>query len=231
MRIPRNHERLAIYGMTGSGKTTAALWHLSQRNFDQMPWVILDFKRDEHLAGIVGARILPRGSMAPTEPGIYIARPLPQADDVWVESLFWSIHAQGRTGVYVDEGYMVPRNSKAFDAILTQGRSLQIPAIVLSQRPVWLNRFVTSESEFHQIFFLNHQADRDTVQQWTPAFDMERLPRYASYYYNVSDREFDKLKPLPKAEIVLDWINARLEDLEDYGPDVHLALRHPHRFI
>ena len=43
----------------------------------------------------------------------------------------WEIWKRGGIGVYVDEGYMVGNNNPAFRAILTQGRSKEIPAIVL----------------------------------------------------------------------------------------------------
>jgi hypothetical protein len=202
-----------MYGMTGSGKTVAALWHLSERDFMEKPWVILDFKGDSHIAAIK-AIPLPSGSKAPTEPGIYVARPIPEADEAWTEDLLWNIWQNGHTGVYVDEGYMIGTKSKAFNALLTQGRSKGIPMITLSQRPVWLSRFVISEAEFHQVFFLSDQQDREIIQRFIPHDITERrLPKYHSWYYDVSEDDFTGLKPVPRPALIREKINAELEDL------------------
>jgi hypothetical protein len=214
VRLPEDDERLTVYGMTGSGKTVAALWHLSERDFTAMPWVVLDFKGDSHIAGI-HAVPLPSGAKVPSEPGIYVARPIPETDEAWVDDLLYSIWHQGNTGLYVDEGYMIGAQSKPFNALLTQGRSKGIPMITLSQRPVWLSRFVVSEAEFHQVFFLSDSADRDIVQRFIPHDITERrLPRFHSWYYNVADNEFEGLKPVPKPSVIRERINADLETLK-----------------
>jgi hypothetical protein len=210
--------------MTGSGKTVAALWHLSERDFTERPWLILDFKGDSHIARI-HAKVLPSGATVPREPGIYVARPLPDSEDVWVEDLLWSVWKQGNTGLYVDEGYMIGTKSKAFNALLTQGRSKNIPMITLSQRPVWLSRFVISEAEFHQVYFLSDQQDRDIVQRFIPHEVLERrLPKYHSWYYDVSEDKLEGLKPVPKPEAIRASINADLDELEPVyvsGPTLH----------
>ena len=46
MDFPDDSHRHAIFGMTGTGKTVFGLWCLSQRSYDKIPWIILDFKRD-----------------------------------------------------------------------------------------------------------------------------------------------------------------------------------------
>ena len=201
MRLPNDNQHLVLYGQTGSGKTVAGLWHLLHRSFDRQPWLVLDFKGDEHIASIPFTDELAPGKV-PTNPGLYVMRPIPATDDdEKVEKTMWGIWRQGRTGLFVDEGYMIPRKSQAFNALLTQGRSKQIPLITLSQRPVWLSRFVISEAAFHQVFFLADESDRDSVQRFIPhTMNVDNLPRHHSYYYNVGEREFTGLKPVPQPE-------------------------------
>jgi hypothetical protein len=216
---------LTIYGMTGTGKTVAALWHLSERNFTEMPWIVIDFKGDSHIRALQGTKPILSGGKVPSEPGIYVARPIPESDEAWVEDLLWGIWHQGNTGLYVDEGYMIGSKSKAFNALLTQGRSKVVPMITLSQRPVWLSRFVISEAEFHQVFFLSDSQDREIVQRFIP-YDIteRRLPRFHSWYYDVARDEFDGLKPVPKPSLIYSRIAARLESLEH--PQIVPTQRH-----
>lgn len=231
MRLPRDDERLTIYGMTGTGKTVAALWHLSQRNFLEMPWVVLDFKGDQHIGSLEGTKEIPsRHGKAPTTPGIHIARPVPGVDDEWLDDLLWDVWNRGHMGLYTDEGYMVGSRSKPFNALLTQGRSKGIPMITLSQRPVWLSRFVISEAEFHQVFFLSDEQDRDIVQRFIP-YDMteKRLPRFHSWYYDVPRDKFDGLKPVPRPHLVRHEINRKLDTLT--APRQVYTLRRRHHLI
>lgn len=215
MRLPGPEDRLVLYGQTGTGKTNGALWHLSEsESYLERPWLVLDFKGDEHISNIKMTP-LRAGAKMPNEPGLFVARPVAEVDESWTEDLLWSAWHQGNTGVYIDEGYMIPSKSKAYNALLTQGRSKGIPMITLTQRPVWLSRFVISEAGFHQVFFLSDEADRDIVQRFIPHDITERrLPKYHSWYYDVSNDEFTGLKPLPKPAVVRDRINAGLEELK-----------------
>lgn len=210
MRLPKDNQRLTIYGMTGSGKTIAALWHLSNRSYTSKPWVVINSKGDENIDKIPYTHELKLGT-APKKPGIYIVRPIPGKDDELLEETLWRIWERGKTGLYIDEGYMIPRKSRAFPAILTQGRSKRIPMITLSQRPVWMSRFVISEADFHQVFFLADENDRDVVQRFIP-YDVtkKRLPKYHSYYYDIGEDEFTGLKPVPHPDSILQVFEERL---------------------
>lgn len=199
-----------MYGQTGTGKTIAALWHLSQRSFTQRPWLIFDFKGDEHIAQ-VGATELKVGTV-PKKPGLYVTRPVPEHDDDAVEQAMWGVWHQENMGVFVDEGYMVSRRNAAFRALLTQGRSKHIPMITLSQRPVWMTRFAISEADFHQVFFLADESDRDVVQRFIPhALGDRRLPKYHSHYYDVGEDQLIGLKPVPSPEEILYTFEQRLK--------------------
>jgi type IV secretory pathway VirB4 component len=52
IRFPDNTQHMALAGRTGSGKTYAALEMLSVRDMDEMPWVIIDHKRDENIKAL-----------------------------------------------------------------------------------------------------------------------------------------------------------------------------------
>jgi hypothetical protein len=208
VRLPNSSQRIAIVGRTGSGKTVAGLWHLSKTNFDTHPWVIIDYKTDEHINAIERAEKIDLSSV-PKRKGIYIVHPLPSQEEEVTEFL-WKIWQQENTGIYVDEGYMLGKN-KAFETCLVQGRSKHIPMIVLSQRPVWISRFVFSESDFFQIFHLNDERDRKTVEAFIPVDMDDRLPDYYSRYYDVGRDSLVTFSPVPKPDATLEVINTRLE--------------------
>jgi hypothetical protein len=222
MRLPDDTQRLSIVGRTGSGKTVAAIWHLSNANFHEMPWVVYDFKRDKSLAriGDFAQQDLPVAYIGtdtvPREPGIYFVQPHPDETEA-VQTQMWRIWEQENIGVYADEGYLVcgPANqNSAFRSLLTQGRSKHIPMIILSQRPVWLDRFVFSESDFYQVFHLNHVGDRKKMMEYIPANISASLPPYHSYYHDVSEGETFVMKPVPEMEVILSTFEKRLEAMK-----------------
>lgn len=216
-RLPTDQQRHAIYGTTGSGKTQAALWHLSQRDFQAMPWVVYNWKGDEAIDGIPGAFEIGLDEI-PDRPGVYIVHPLPH-DDELVENQMKAIWEHGRIGVFIDEGYMIPRNAQWFRALLTQGRSKRVPIITLSQRPVWMDRYVISESDFHQIFRLEHDDDIKTIEKFvrnakTPRGDpsdiRKDLPDFHSYYYDRGKRTVHTLGPVPDIKQIHETFARRL---------------------
>lgn len=220
LRLPDDTQRLSIVGRTGSGKTVAAVFHLSNTDFDSMPWIVYDFKRDPLLRRIadlgasmeIGASHIGLDEV-PRRPGIYFVHPHP--DDIFpVRNQMMRIWEQENTGVFVDEGYMVcgPTNpNPAFRSLLTQGRSKHIPMIILSQRPVWLDRFAFSESDFYQVFSLNHSGDRKKIQEYIPADLSEPLPPYHSYYHDVGKSETYVMRPVPTDEEILSVFAAKFE--------------------
>ena len=197
---------MTIIGRTGSGKTVAGAWQLTQRSLDTLPWIIIDFKRDAVL-NRMGAEETSLAQL-PRRPGLYICHPLPD-DREQVDDLLWRIWERGKTGLLFDEGYMVS-GLASFRAILTQGRSKRIPAIIHSQRPVWLDRFVFSESEFFQVFWLQDARDRKTVQAFLPFDTNERLPDYHSTWYDVVRDRATRLKPVPDEQEIIRMMRVRL---------------------
>ena len=197
MRFPGDDNRLAIIGMTGSGKTHAGMWHLSLRSWHLMPWIIFDFKLDDKIGQIPGLKRVDVRDKPPKSPGIYAVSPLPsEADQEATENYMWQIWANERTGVFIDEGYMIPRYSEALRALLTQGRSKRIPVIMLSQRPSWISPFLLSESEFIQLYFIQNPADLKTMREWVP-FKGEVPGDFQSLYYDVKSRDLRRFAPMP----------------------------------
>jgi hypothetical protein len=210
-RFPNDSQRLFICGRTGSGKTQAGVWHLSGRSYDEMPWLILDFKRDELIAQIP-AQEIQLGSRLPSKPGLYVVRPIGAQEDA-IEKLLWQIHAKENCGLYVDEGYMLDARSQAFQAIMTQGRSLHIPVIILSQRPVWISRFVVSEADFLQVFRLNDERDYQTLRAFIPydvSSRLRALPEYHSIYYDMGKDRLNVFTPVPDRDTILGSFRAAI---------------------
>lgn len=208
MRIPDETNRIAIVGATGSGKTQAELWQLSMRDIQSRPWVIFNWKADKSIDGIPGADFIDLDTI-PIKPGVYIYHPHPDQGPE-VERIMWEIWERGGIGIVIDEGYMVGERNPAFRAILTQGRSKEIPVIVLSQRPVWMDRFVFSESEFFQVFRLQHSKDRKSVQEFIPKPIDKRLPEHYSYYYDVARDKVSVLKPVPELKVIYETFAQKL---------------------
>jgi DNA helicase HerA-like ATPase len=198
VRLPRDTERHAIFGKTGSGKTHFGLWALSHRSYPRMPWVVLDFKGDGMISAIPGIEAIDLRHAPPRRPGLYVARPLPSdVDDGIVSGWLMAVWARERTGLFIDEGYMLPPRDRALRAVLTQGRSKRIPIIALSQRPAWISPFVMSEAEHLSVFFLQTPADIERVGEWMPpaARDPSTLPNFHALHYCVPSREFAHLGP------------------------------------
>jgi len=205
-KLPKNDHRLVIVGRTGTGKTQAAAWQLVMRNIGHFIWIIFDFKGD-HLLNQLGAVEITLTQM-PKKPGLYIVHPLPHQNEQ-VETMLWEIWRRGNIGVFIDEGYMIG-DSAAFRAMLTQGRSKRIPMIILSQRPVWLSRFVFSEADYYQVFRLNDRDDRKTMSRFIAADLETKLPDYHSVYFTVANEDTTILAPAPDQEIIIETAEIKL---------------------
>jgi DNA helicase HerA-like ATPase len=212
LKLPTGDKRTAIIGSTGSGKTLFAVWLLSTRDFQYRPWIIFDFKGDELIADLeaLGAREISIYADPPKAPGIYIVRPIPQRDDKAVENFLWKVWAQGETGIYIDEGYMLGTRNPALNACLTQGRSKRIEMIVLSQRPVWMSKFVFSEANYFAIMNLTLEDDRKFVSSYVGGHKIDLLPRFHSLFYCADTQEGVTLSPVPDRSALLARFQGRM---------------------
>jgi hypothetical protein len=213
--LPGPENRTVIIGRTGTGKTVAGLWHLSNQDLER-PWVVLNFKNDEHIDSLpyaqdVGFDFIP----GKKDKGIFVLRPLPtdmKGNPSPLEKYLWQIWDRENCGVFCDEGFMVGSND-AFDALLTQGRSKRCPMIICTQRPVWLSRYCFSEASFIQCFDLNDQRDIDTIESFMPLeWDEEKpLGPHESFYYEISRNLLVRFKPCPPMKETREVFRQKLE--------------------
>ncbi len=219
LKWPGEQDRLALLGSSGSGKTTVGAWHLSGKDFNKQPWLILNTKDDpliNEIADIEGVKTIDVDD-TPGDRGLYIVNPEPSESDA-VDALLRRVWLKQNVGVFVDEGYMLEIKD-AFNALLTQGRSRNIAMMVLSQRPAWISKFVFSEANFVQVMRLGHEGDRKNVAQFVPMDYKQRLPNYYSLWYNVTDNQLIPMGPVPQKDIIISRLKAKFpkrQSLEDY---------------
>lgn len=218
-RLPNNSHRVAVAGRTGSGKTRFAVWLLSTQDYTKQPWVIFDYKGDELLNASKYVKEIGLTEV-PKKPGLYIIHPT-HLDDFEVEAWLWKAWRKEKIGLYFDEAYMVPggqRSQKgALQAILTQGRSKRIPVIALTQRPVYVNRFITSEADFHVIFHLNFENDKKIVESFLPRGSLETdIPEFYSRWYDVGKNTLHLMKPVPNDEGIIERLESKLRPERNY---------------
>lgn len=211
--MPRPDQRTLILGSTGSGKTQCGVWLLSEADFDIMPWIIIDYKRDDLIGAIQGKRSIGLTEI-PSEPGIYHLRPNPVSDDDALDAWLYRIWERKAIGLYVDEALRLPtKKSGAFETILTQGRSLMIPVISLSQRPVDLTRYAFSEANHVVMFRLTDKRDQKRVQEYIPIDEFPRLTKFHSLWYNVDEHQTFSLDPVPSKADILATFKKKLRGL------------------
>jgi DNA helicase HerA-like ATPase len=211
--MPRPDQRVFILGSTGSGKTTMGVWLLSQAPFDQMPYVIVDYKLDDLIKGIKDKRKITFRDI-PKEPGLYHLTPNPVSDDDAMEDWMLRIWRNRGIGLYIDEAMRLPmKKSGAFESILAQGRALYIPVITLSQRPVNLSRSVLSEANHVVVFRLTDIRDRETVAKYANVQVDYRLKKFHSVWYNVDAHQNYAVSPVPDRATILGTFKERLRGL------------------
>lgn len=206
---------MAVIGTTGSGKTVAALWHLSRTDIDRRPWIAFDFKDDESIGQIENATHIDLDFLpSPKDKGLYVVHPT-RKDDERVNELMQKILRQGNMGIYVDEPDM--NRAEGFEDVLRKGRSHRIPVIALTQRPVDCNRYMLSEAGFYQIFDLADEKDWSRVRNFVPLhrFGYDRddpiFDKYHSLYYERDRKKLTPFKPVPPVERIIGDIDAKLD--------------------
>ena len=222
MRLPTDNERILIAGHTGSGKTHEALHHLSQRSFDSMPWIILDFKGDDLVAACPITAPADLDAPLPDEPGVYVV-PCKAVDGEpggRVQAYIESCLTRGDIGLFIDEGIRLGQHNPGLRALLTQGRSKRCPCIFLTQRPIYVDTFALSESEYLQVFPLPHPDDRKRMGEFIPRdrLDFDRLRQagpHHSFLYDVRADELEILAPSPPLSEILNRMFIRLPHIID----------------
>lgn len=209
-RLPDNTQRMTVIGRTGTGKSVLGFWALSKADFDSQPWVIVDYKNEELINSV--DRIKEIGlNEVPKHGGLYKVHPHP-TDEEGIDRWFWKAWERENCGILIDEGTMVPKESAGLRACLTQGRSKHVPIITLSQRPVWLSRYVFTQADFHAVFHLNDVKDEQAIGSFMPRGILsERLPEYHSRFYDVAQDQVVTLTPVPSPDEIAQVIHDRLK--------------------
>lgn len=210
-RLPNVTQRITIVGRTGSGKTVFGTWLLSVSPFHKQPYIIIDYKRDELLNSVDRIREIGLNEKIPSRPGLYIVHPVPETDNDAVNDFLYKVWSQQDTGLFYDEAYMIPWRKGAFEGILTQGRSLHIPNIILSQRPAWVSQYAFSEADFLVAFHLNKPQDRDRITDITGGNIDALLPDHYCRYFDVATNKMIILEPCPPPETIMQTMHERLK--------------------
>lgn len=208
VNLPRVDSRTTVVGSTGSGKTVFSTWLLYTRDIERRPWIIIDFKGDDLLNSLGATRI--RLPNIPKEPGLYIANPLPGEEDL-VSLLFHNAWKRENVGILVDEGTMIQKQDKWFRACLTQGRSKHVEMIICSQRPLWLDKYVFTESTFFSVHNINYLDDRKHLAAYLDGKVPQRLVDHQSIWYDVAEQRLSKLGPVPAPDELRAMFRKRLE--------------------
>ena len=198
-----------VVGRTGSGKTRFAVWLLGTQDIHNRPWVIIDYKNDDLVNQIERSVILTFDEPLPKRAGVYILKVLPGETDA-LTAWLWRVYQRGDIGIYVDEGSMIGQRNDAFDACLTQGRSKNIPMIILTQRPVLLSGYVFSEATFYFVFDLILKKDREKIMDNIPIDMRKSLPDYHSFYFDVPRKRKEIFGAVPDDETLLATIDAKI---------------------
>jgi hypothetical protein len=222
-----------IAGRRGSGKTQEALDQFSQRSFDEIPWILLDFKGGDLVSKMPCTARPSIHDPVPSEPGVYVVSAEIEDHNRGgaVNNYLLQIFRRGNCGIVIDELGMVGQSSQGLRLILTQGRSKRVPFIFCCQRPFNIDIWALSESEFIQVFNLQFQSDRDRIHEYIPEEklnfdDLRALGKHHSvlWHYDSDDVEF--LKPCRTFPEIYDHVLTRLPKYEEIPqPDPGARIR------
>lgn len=207
----RINDRIAIFGMTGTGKSVLA-HHLFASIPNKLPtekdptgfWRICidvtDSVIDDSLAFTDPLNI-------PWEEGSSL-RFVPDVNtlEASIDSLYVSIFSHGSCWVWLDEANEVSSAHKTIFGlrrILLQGRKFQIGHCAVTPRPVDITKSIITQSEHQFIFTLVDSDDRNRIAKniglTLDEFDlvMARLPKFAYLWFSIRDQTLFEMPPLP----------------------------------
>ena len=202
---PNATNRTAIIGRTGSGKTQFSIWFLGTQMLGPwrgMPVTIIDPKHSKFIAKLDAEEIRVTRK-PPTEPGLYVIRPLPGDDDEALKEYMLNVWHQENHGMYFDEILDLGPRNKGFRRLLSQGREKRCPMIYCTQRPSWVDRYAFSEAEYIGVFDLSLDDDAITANKFAPGYRYADLQDYQCYWYSVQDKAATILAPCPPEGVIL----------------------------
>lgn len=209
-RLPRDDEHALVVGKTGSGKTHGGMWHLSLRSYNIRPWIITDIKLDPLIAQIDPYEIDVRDKI-PTEPGLYCVRPRMTEFDL-LDPFYMRCWEAGGIGNFIDESYALGQNNMGYRTLLMQGRAIQCPTVSLSQKPVYVDRYATSQPEHFHVYRLSDRRDWKTIGEFTPLRPNDRhygKDRHNSLWYNASDDHVFLMPRAPDRDHIVETFERR----------------------
>jgi hypothetical protein len=208
-RWPPGDSRTTLIGATGSGKTTAGLWFLSNARFDLRPWIVIDFKREILFDQVGFPPIRDIGWKLPgkKERGLFLLNPLP-GQDVEVENFLWRVWDRGNIGLFIDEASLIP-DTKPIRAVLHQGRSKRIPTMACTQRPVDVPRAFFSEASFLCLWRVTDDRDLKIVRGFMPIPRLD-LPERHWLWFDVARNRLLRMRPVPPPRQVVDELRDAL---------------------
>lgn len=216
MILPNDTQRHLVVGCTGSGKTTLGIYMLALRDYLHMPWIICNFKDDELINAIPATELDGLTLPKKLRPGLYIARPTVDEFE-GMENLMLNMWHRRDNGLFIDEELAIstPKHP-AFRRILTQGRSRHVPVIGLTQRPVDIDRYSFSESEFFSVMKLYDERETDRIKEIIGdelgnKLDLTILPKYHSYYIDRINNTVTIARPVPEFDQIIDTFTRRIK--------------------
>ena len=226
VRLATDSEGIVFAGRRGTGKTTEALNELSQRSFDEMPWVTFDFKHNDLLAACPVNGIVSLYDPPPTDPGLWTVRVKPedfeQATGGRLDRYFEAMVDRGNIGALIDEGQLLGQQNRGLRSLIILGRSKRVPYLFVCQRTVRVETTVWSESEIFHFFQFQHPRDYEVLADHIDpdTFNADTLRAYPprhSFRYEPVTGQHDILPPCDPFEVIRERILARLPVYEHEG--------------
>lgn len=199
-------KRCTIAGRTGSGKTTLAAWFL---NRSPQHWVVLNPKHTPAYRELPGAvthrKFDPRGivSDARTHKFTVLNFSGQEAEADYMDGVIGWLHgALHNVGLVCDELYTLHsvggRAGSGLIGWLTRGREYRQSFLGLTQRPVFVSKFVWSEADLIIEMELNLEEDREVIYRNTGnKYFMERITGHRWLCYDAVRNSTNLYGPVP----------------------------------
>lgn len=188
------HERVAIVGKTGSGKTYFAKALLSQ--YPRV--IVIDPKGTFNSEGYERWTKKTPKLLADAHKDFHIRIPAITADkpEEAYEEIFQTVYENGvNTLIYIDELYGVissANGGKWLRALMTRGREFNLSVMVATQRPSRIPLFALSEAEWFFCFRLQLLADRARMSEFMGKTALKIIPDKHGFYVYHSEWDTPK---------------------------------------